>query len=1094
MQRNKTNASFTAKVMLAACLAAVLMPQALFADNATAPEYVYAVQQQAQVKGNVVDEFGEPMIGVTVRVKGTQAATITDLDGNFTINAKPGQQIELSYVGYLTQTVKAENGLKINMKPDSQMMEEVVVVGYGTVKRRDVLGAISQVKSDDIKQAPTMSAMEGLQGKIAGLDITRESGAAGTSPTILLRGNRSIDGNNSPLFVIDGISGGDIDNINPNDIESIEVLKDASSTAIYGSAGANGVIIVTTKKGSKGKVQVDFNAYLGLNCMPAYPETYQGSEWVDYLNTGYEAYYGKTVAEMNPTITDADGLLDRLFNEYGLSSAAIQCYKDGKFINWKDEILQTGVQQNYNISVRGGTDKLTSYMSAGFQNEKGMYRNDNYKQITFRTGSTYEVNKMISMGVQMDLSYRDRDRRNSRLSKTLNEVPLGEVYNEDGTLKKHPTGLSTDYVNIMADDIEYAYLNNTKSTRINISPYIEIKPLKGLSFKSLFNAGISTSRNGQWEGLDTYYKLTGSSQDIGVRTASKTHSDSWSIQWQNIVNYAFKIKDIHDISVMGLVEYNQGTSESSYLSNRGFDFDSYTWNALDAGQQAGVSSTYTQTRRLSYAGRINYNILGRYLFSATMRWDGSSVLYNKWDSFPSVSAGWRISDEAFMESTRDWLDNLKLRIGYGVTGNSNVPAYSSKTLIEAKGESLNLGGGSLTEYILKENVANYALSWEKSYNWNVGIDFGFFNGRIDGSLEWYTTDTKGVLYKRQLPTVFGLYNAKTPYKLMSNVARIKNTGVELTLNTRNIIKKNFTWSSTVSFSTNSEKLKNIDLGNGTSVDELVSLGLFIDNPVKTYYGYKKIGIWQNGQEDQAACFGLQPGQVHIDAPGLIWDPGYTYEGYTSDRVTNEKTAVTRHGAYYTVDADGNKTYYRQGTIVVGDDGSTTIEGENLYSVGAKDKQILGHKQPKFTIGFNNNFTFHNFDLAIQTVMRWGQMVNGDLLGYANGKNQPTSFDYWTPTNATNAFPLAKLGVSNEAKEAMLYVDGSFVKIKNITLGYNLPKNVLKKLNMSKLRVYATINNPFIFVKDGMLKGLDPENTSSDFPLFKTIVFGVNCSF
>ena len=234
--------------------------------------------------------------------------------------------------------------------------------------------------------------------------------------------------------------------------------------------------------------------------------------------------------------------------------------------------------------------------------------------------------------------------------------------------------------------------------------------------------------------------------------------------------------------------------------------------------------------------------------------------------------------------------------------------------------------------------------------------------------------------------------------------------------------------------------------------------------------------------------------MHIDAPGLIWDPGYTYEGYTSDRVTNEKTAVTRHGAYYTVDADGNKTYYRQGTIVVGDDGSTTIEGENLYSVGAKDKQILGHKQPKFTIGFNNNFTFHNFDLAIQTVMRWGQMVNGDLLGYANGKNQPTSFDYWTPTNATNAFPLAKLGVSNEAKEAMLYVDGSFVKIKNITLGYNLPKNVLKKLNMSKLRVYATINNPFIFVKDGMLKGLDPENTSSDFPLFKTIVFGVNCSF
>lgn len=1095
MQKNKTMASRAVKAMLVAGFAATMLPQTLFAGEATAANHVQAVTQQAQVKGTVVDEFDEPLIGVTVRVKGTQVATITDINGNFTVNASHGAQIELSYVGYITQVVKAAENLQVKMKPDAKVMDEVVVVGYGTVKRRDVLGAISQVKSEDIKQAPTMSAMEGLQGKIAGLDITRESGAAGTTPTILLRGNRSIDGNNAPLFVIDGISGGDINNINPNDIESIEVLKDASSTAIYGSAGANGVIIVTTKKGSKGKVQVDFNAYVGLNCMPAYPKTYQGKEWVDYLNTGYEAYYGKTVADMNPELAgDPEGLLDRLFNEYGLSSAAIQCYKDGKFINWKDEILQTGVQQNYNLSVRGGTDKLTSYMSAGFQNEKGMYRNDNYKQITFRTGSTYEVNKMVSMGVQLDVSYKDRDKRNSRLSKTLNEVPLGEVYNEDGTLKKHPTGLSSDYVNIMADDIPFAYLNNSKSTRVSISPYIEIKPIKGLSFKSLFNAGVSTSRGGQWEGLDTYMKLTGSSQDKGVRTANKQHNDSWSIQWQNIVNYGFKIKDIHDISVMGLVEYSQSTSEYSYLSNRGFDFDSYTWNALDAGKQAGVSSSYTQTKRLSYAGRVNYNLLGRYLFSATMRWDGSSVLYNKWDSFPSVSAGWRISDESFMESTRNWLDNLKIRVGYGITGNSNVPAYSSKTLIEAKGENLNLGGGSVTEYILKENVANYALGWEKSYNWNVGLDFGFFNGRIDGSLEWYTTDTKGVLYKRQLPTVFGLYNAKTPYKLMSNVARIKNTGVELTVNTRNIIKKNFTWSSTLSFSTNSEKLKNIDLGNGTSVDELISLGLFINNPVHTYYGYKKVGIWQKGQEDQAACFGLLPGQVHVDAPGLIWDPNYTYEGYVQDRISKAYTSVTRHGAYYTVDAEGNKTYYRQGTPKVNEKGETEIVDQNYYAIGAKDKQILGHKTPKFTIGFNNNFTFHNFDLAIQTVMRWGQMVNGDLLGYANEKNQPESFDYWTPTNETNAFPLAKLGITNDAKEAMRYVDGSFVKIKNITVGYSLPKTALKQLSMSKFRVYATINNPFIFAKDGMLKGLDPENTSSDFPLFKTIVFGVNCSF
>lgn len=1095
MQKNMTLFNRAVMAVLVIAFIAAMYPISAFASDAQVKTTVAAAQQN-QIKGSVVDEFGEPMIGVTVRVKGTQNATITDIDGNFTLNLTKGAQIEFSYVGYTTIVVKYTGAaINVKMKPDSKVMDEVVVIGYGTVKKRDMLGAISQVKSDEIKQSPTMNAMEGLQGKIAGLDITRESGAAGTSPTILLRGQRSIDGNNAPLFVIDGITGGGIDDLNPNDIESIEVLKDASSTAIYGSAGANGVIIVTTKQGSKGKVQVDFNAYLGLNCMPAYPETYQGEEWINYMRTGLEAYYNKPLAELYPEATTPEAIQDRLFNAYGLTPEAINCFNTGKFINWKDEILNTGIQQNYNISVRGGSDKLTSYMSAGFQNEKGMYRNDNYKQITFRAGSTYEVNKMVSMGFQMNLSHKDRDKRNSRLSKTLNVAPLGEVYNEDGTLKKFPTGSTLDYVNIMADDIEYAYLNNSKSTLISISPFIEIKPLKGLSYKSLFNATISTSRNGQWEGLNTYYKLTGSSQDVGVRTANKSHNDSWSTQWQNIVNYNFKIKNIHDITVTGIMEYSQNTHESSYLANRGFDFDSYTWNSMKAGSQASVDSEYSQTRKLSYAGRVNYSFLGKYLFSATMRWDGSSVLYNKWDSFPSVSAGWRISDEPFMEGTRNWLDNFKVRVGYGVTGNSNVPAYSSKTLVEAVGENLNLGGGSLTEYMLKQEVANYALSWEKSYNWNVGLDFGFLNGRIDGSIDWYTTDTKGVLYKRQLPTAFGLYNAKSPYTLMSNVARIKNTGLEVMVNTRNILKKDFEWTSTVTFAINEESLENINLGNGTSVDELISLGLFLNNPVKTYYGYKKNGIWQTNQADMAICFGQQPGQVSIDAPGLIWDPTYTYMGYTTDRITSERTPVERHGAFYTEDAEGNRTYYRQGSIVYGENGEQTgIEGENLYAIGAKDKQILGHRNPDFTIGFNNNFRFKNFDLAVQTVMRWGQMVNGDLLGYSNALNQPKSFDYWTPTNPTNAFPLAKLGVSNEAKSAMTFVDGSFIKIKNITLGYTLPKKMLSKINVTNLRFYGTISNPFIFAKDDMLKGLDPENTSSEFPLFKTIVFGVNVSF
>ena len=528
MQTKHHNKTLTISAMRAAMVVALAtgtFAPAVCSAEASASPYAVAAPQ-TKIKGTVLDETGEPMIGVTVKAQGTGTGVITDINGSFSIDVEPGTQLELSYVGYASQTVKATaKPMTIRMSPDAKLMDEVVVIGYGSVKKRDMLGAISSVKSEEITQSPTMNAMEGLQGKIAGLDITRESGAAGSTPTVLLRGQRSIDGNNAPLYVIDGITGGDISNLNTNDIESMEVLKDASSTAIYGSAGANGVIIITTKQGTKGRVQVDFNAYVGLNCMPAYPETYQGEEWVNYLQTGQESYYGKTLPNIFPEATTDAELQDRLFNAYGLSPEAIDCYNNGKFINWKDEILQTGIEQNYSLSVRGGGEKVSSYMSVGYQDEQGMYRNDRYSKLTFRAGTTYDANKMITLGFNLDVVHNNKDKRNSRLSKTLNAVPLGEVYNEDGSLKRNPTGNVTDYVNIMADDLPYAYINNSKGTKLGITPFIEFKPLKGLSFKSILNTSVSTSRNGEYEGLDSYYKLTGSSQDVGIRTANKRHSD-----------------------------------------------------------------------------------------------------------------------------------------------------------------------------------------------------------------------------------------------------------------------------------------------------------------------------------------------------------------------------------------------------------------------------------------------------------------------------------------------------------------------------------------------------------------------------------------
>ena len=1061
---------FTNATMAVGLTALLCMPlQANAEENSSAAPVAQAVQQSRTVKGQVVDEMGEPMIGVTVRVKGTGKGTITDLDGRFTIQAEANATLEISFVGYKTQTFKAsKTSYQLKMELDNTGLDEVVVIGYGTQKKRDLTGAVSSVKAEDIKQAPVMNAMEGLQGKISGLDITRSSGQAGSSPEILLRGNRSLNASSAPLFVIDGIAGGSINDINPNDIESIEVLKDASSTAIYGSAGANGVIIVTTKQGTKGKVQVDFDAYVGINAFPSYPSTLSGQSWIDFLTEGYVARYNQKPES-----------IDVLFNEAGLSLGALDAYNNNKWVDWKDEILHTGMQQNYHISIRGGNEKHQSYLSAGYLQEKGLYKNDKVELLTFRAGTTYNVNNVLTVGYQSTLSYRNQEKRNSRLSKSLNQIPLGEAYDENGNLNKYPISDMNGYINILADDEMNAYRNNTKSTAITISPFVEVKPFKGFSLRSMFSASLSHSRNGLWDGLDTYMKLTGSAEN--KRIASYKSSNSWNYQWQNIANYNFKIKEDHDITLTGIIEYSKNTHDEALAQNEQFEYDNFLWYNLSAGLKSTVSSAYKETTKMSYAVRFNYSFLGRYLLSASTRWDGASQLYEKWCAFPAFSAGWRVSDEPFMKATSKWLDNLKLRVGYGVTGNANIDPYVTLTAVTNSANYLNLGSGQLQSYILARNVANSELTWEKSYNWNFGLDFSVLNRRIDGSIEIYTTDTKGVLYNRPLPTSFGGFNAKQPYYKMSNIARIKNKGIEITLNSRNIEKKNFRWNTTFTFAKNVEKLKEIDLGNNVTVKDLIALNLFLDNPVNTFYGYKKDGIWQLGQEDMAACFGDEPGRVRIDVPGMVYDPDYTYE------ITNTETGEvkTYKGAYYkpSEDAeDGSHKYYTKA---------------NPYSVSANDKQILGSKTPDWTIGFHNTFEFYNFDISIMATMRWGQMVNGELLGYSSKTNQPECYDYWTPDNPTNAYPRPNFGggMTDAQKESMRYVDGSFIKIKNITVGYTLPKNVLKKMSMTKLRVYATITNPFIWSKSEMLDGMDPENNASDsFPLYKTLVFGINASF
>lgn len=1008
---------------------------------------------QQRVTGTVTDANGEPVIGASVIVEGTTTGTTTGIDGTYSISAPKDANLLFAFLGFKDQTIAVAGKTTINvqMVEDAAALDEVVVIGYGTVKKRDLTGAVSSVKSEELVASPVANAIEAMQGRVAGLDITRNSGKAGSGSSILLRGNRSLTAGQEPLYIIDGIAGS-IDNLNPNDIASIDVLKDASSTAIYGSAGANGVIMITTKQADAGKVQVDFDAYYGVNGFAKYPNTLSKDAWLDYLNEGYYATNGARASSQA-----------ELFTAWGMNYDQISPYLNaGKWINWADETLHTGTQQNYSVSVRGGNETVKGNFSLGYNQTKGIYKNDKVDMYTARGGVDVKIAKWIKAGIQMGLTFRDSDSRSSRLNKSFSMIPLGDVYDENGNINIYPIDGMQDYVSLINDDREGVYSSNSKSIHITANPYVDITILPELTFRSILGTSLSHSRSGTFQSDEDYMALMGSR--TAIRNATYGTSLGYSYTWENILNYNKTFAEDHTVGATLITSWSKSQNESSSAYNEGFLYNDFMWFSLQAGNNPSVTSGYSHKNKMSFAARVNYSYKGKYLFTASVRRDGVSQLYNHWDTFPAAAIAWRISDEGFMQGAKDWLDNLKLRAGYGVSGNPNVGAYVSRTEVTSAGlDAINFGSGQVPVNVLTQAVGNAAMGWEKSYNLNVGLDFGMFNGRIDGSIEYYDTDTKDVLYSRSLPATGGQFNAKNPYKMVANIARMHNRGVELTLNTRNIVTKNFTWTSTLTFAYNKEQVKSIDLGSNTSVDDLVSLGLFMGHPKSTMFGLKKIGIWQKGEEADAAVFGLAPGDVKIQSR------------------LEKKSA----GLWTLTEEDGTVTEYT---------------AENPYTIDADDRIIYGQGSPKTTWGFNNTFVWKNFDLNVFITARWGHMISGALLGYFKygTKNMPAFYDYWTEENPTNDFPRPYLSRSTEYSDptaSLSVVDGSYWKVKNITLGYSLPKKLTSKINMSRARVYATVHNPFIFAKSHLLKDVDPETGADDsFPIYKQIVFGINVSF
>lgn len=983
---------------------------------------------QQIITGKVVDSKGQPLPGVNVFIKGTTIGTITDANGIYSIKeVKKGDILVFSYVGMLTEEIEVgeSNVVNITMIEDLMKLDEIVVIGYGTARKRDLTGSVVSVKSDDIIQIPTHNALEAIQGKASGVDIVRSSGAAGAGVEILVRGKRSISGSNDPIYIIDGVQGGSISNLNPNDIESIEILKDASTTAIYGYQGSGGVIIVTTKKAKEGKTRVSYNGYYGINGLTPYPKGRLGD---DYIKLRREAY--RAVGQWSSP--DDDPIM---FNAYQW-----QAIQEGKWVDWIDIMLNDGSLQSHQISVSGGSDKTKSYLSLGYFKEEGVVK-DNFTKYTLRYNTDYEINKFMKSGLQAQLTYSDRNQRKDAFGKAISATPLGTPYDEDGNIVVFPVAGDNTTISPITDLRPNASVDNTNAGELFSAGYFELSPIKELKYRSNLGISLRYSRRGIFND-----SLTISQIDVGKSAASITNNFSKFVNWDNIITYS-KEFGFHSLTVTALTSYTWRESDYNYVSVLGIPFSQYLFynlKASDANSRT-TESGYSMNKTFSYAGRINYSYKGKYLLTATYRVDGASQLAegHKWSGFPSIAVAWRVSDEDFMKNF-SYLSNMKLRISYGETGNSSIQPYGTQSYVYPF-TNLTLGGDlPALGYTFGENLLSKELTWERSKTIDIGIEIGLLKGRINANIDWYDTRTTGILLQRPLP-VFngGMANTSTTFKIWQNIGDTRNRGVDLELTTQNVKTSSFNWSTSVTFSRFKEEIVKLIEDKDIIIDERNSL--LIGHPINSFYTYKKLGIWQIG--DSLALRAIK-------TPNNL----------------------------------------KPGDIKLAD-----LNGDSI--IDAKDRTYIGSQRPDWTLGFQNSFTFKGFDLSIYFVARWGQMIDNELLGRYNPSgtgNGPAYINYWTPENPTNDFPRPK----RDAKlndylgyQTLTFVDGSYVKLKTLTIGYTLPKNILSKLYVSKMRVYATGSNLLTFTKSHLVKNYDPENRGSEkFPMSRQIIFGVNVDF
>lgn len=997
-------------------------------------------QGNLTIKGTISDKTG-PIIGANVIIKGTTNGVITDIDGNFTLeNVKKGDILQVSFIGYSTKEIKISNNnnLHIQLDEDTQSLEEVVVVGYGSQRKSDLTGGVTAVGEDKLGLVSTNNLMDKLAGQIPGLNISTGNAQPGEDQTLRIRGNNSLTASNDPLIVMDGIPySGSLGDIDPDIIESMSVLKDASSAAIYGSRGSNGVILIQTKKGRQGKATVTYKGQVGMAETERRLDMMSGDEYLQYL---YDYNHLK------------NGIpYDQLTPESVLGADELANYKAGRTIDWQDKMFRQALVTNHQISLTGGTESTTYMASISRLRQDGVVRNTGMKRTNISLNINQNLGKWLKIGMSMQAIQKEYGGELPYLEAGLKMSPFGTYSDEEGNLEYYPMSRNTLFYNPMSD---CDAIEDKTNRNVFISTFADITlPVKGLSFRTNFGYNYRNNFVGTYYGRNT---LTGSKVD-GAASIENTHY--WDYTWENILKYENTFGK-HKIDATGLFSIQETSKQYSKQSAESFVNDEGGYHNMAGGEKnKSLSSSLTETALLSYMIRLNYAYAGKYLLTLTGRSDGYSAFgaNNKYAFFPSAAAAWNISSEEFMENTRNWLDMMKLRVSYGANGNQGINAYQTLDRLSLTQYIWGDGGNTVNGVYLPTNgVGNPNLKWETTYTFNTGIDFGLFNGRFSGNIDFYIANTKDLLMNRTVPYMNGYRS------ILDNIGQTRNVGVEFALNSINIETKDFLWKTNVNFSLNRDKIIKLQ-ENGK--DDITNKW-FIGEPTNVYYDYNVIGTWQT-DDPRWKCL------VEKDNAGNIISEKWGY--YTDDWKEIQKGAEPGSAKLEDVDGDGVIT--------------------------ADDKKIIGSKLPSFLMSMTNNFTYKDFYMSFVlngVFGQWRQMHDQNFDRWMPEFNYLSDMNYWTESNPTNEMTSPSY-VPYEKHS--FYKKMNYVQLKNITIGYNIPKTFTQKLGITSARVDVSVNNVCTFSNIKNALNYDNAKANDDekgvvvgYPTARSYMLGLNVTF